>query len=103
MMARLLSRTVGIALALFIFSVNATAFIPCSLPRVASRFGPIGNALPSRKTPLGASDNAADVDTDSAVAAAEGGVDVSMKNEPCKGYPDCDGAYRDKGCDGSGR
>lgn len=31
------------------------------------------------------------------------GTRNEASTDPCPGYPRCDGAYRDKGCDGSGR
>lgn len=29
--------------------------------------------------------------------------EIEAQTDLCPGYPKCDGAYRDKGCDGSGR
>lgn len=83
MMTRLVSWMIGVALALSRFSA-ATAFaLPC--PRATS-------------LRIRATDNA---DVEPAVDKTV--ADIGTSTEPCEGYPKCDGAYRDKGCDGSGR
>lgn len=78
-MVRVLSYLVGLGLAL---SHSALAFVvscPCVRPSTNVR----AQEAASSSTP--------------------GSSEAETKSEPCPGYPRCDGGYREKGCDGSGR
>lgn len=91
MMTRMLWFTI-IAAVVTLFSSSATSFVVRCLRTT--------KCLRDRSLPSNTFRKSADSETTH--TQDDGGVAV-VNSRPCVGYPKCDGEYRDKGCDGSGR